>query len=341
MSSFVKMTKNPVTSIWEPAMWRDDYFGSHHYGVEFTDGVVYDPRQHKLETRDATEEEGQKLHEVIFGPESTDVECWACKNKQSHTYCSRQPEPSKSEEVSSLIDKTAREIIEKRSELIDSFFKAFLASQTEKMSELDIKEFMKTLTLVEQRSANGLEFSYSIKINTPQPKAKECEHTSLASQRKKYSNPEAICDICSKVFKLKPKEAEAKECHCGGKFIREGEKYCNKCGYCDGDCQLKKTEGWDVIFDNKWFQFEKVSKTLNEHRWYMKDYVQDLLFIEKSKSHQESVEAGTLKERRRCAFLVKQAFLDLPKYEKNFTTKKVSMLLIEILNRINLPSSDD
>lgn len=33
-------------------MWLDDYFGKHEYGVKFSDGEVFNPREHELETRD-------------------------------------------------------------------------------------------------------------------------------------------------------------------------------------------------------------------------------------------------------------------------------------------------
>lgn len=50
MSTFVKPTKNPKTGKFELATWHDDYFAHHHYGVEFEDGEVYDPREMELET---------------------------------------------------------------------------------------------------------------------------------------------------------------------------------------------------------------------------------------------------------------------------------------------------
>lgn len=52
MSSYYKDTKHPKTGKWQIAMWLDDYFGDHHYGVEFPDGKVYDPRETTLETRE-------------------------------------------------------------------------------------------------------------------------------------------------------------------------------------------------------------------------------------------------------------------------------------------------
>ena len=41
MSSFYKKTKHPVTGSIENALWVDDHFGRHKYGVEFPDGSVF------------------------------------------------------------------------------------------------------------------------------------------------------------------------------------------------------------------------------------------------------------------------------------------------------------
>lgn len=53
MSSFKKLTQNPLTKKWEMAWWIDDHFGSHLYGVKFPDGTIYNPEQVKLKTKDA------------------------------------------------------------------------------------------------------------------------------------------------------------------------------------------------------------------------------------------------------------------------------------------------
>lgn len=66
MSTYSRMTKHPVTGKWEKAVWRDDFFGKHQYGVQFAgDAETYDPRTVKLETRDWTEEEilAQQQHD--------------------------------------------------------------------------------------------------------------------------------------------------------------------------------------------------------------------------------------------------------------------------------------
>lgn len=54
MSSFQRLTKNPRTGYWQVAWWFDDYFGRHHYGVQFPDGAVYDPEQQQLETKESS-----------------------------------------------------------------------------------------------------------------------------------------------------------------------------------------------------------------------------------------------------------------------------------------------
>jgi hypothetical protein len=50
MSTFYRRTKNPVTDRFEDALWLDDYFGRHRYGVQFpSDGIVYQERGHEWE----------------------------------------------------------------------------------------------------------------------------------------------------------------------------------------------------------------------------------------------------------------------------------------------------
>lgn len=52
MSTYYKQTKNPATGKFEKAEWRDDYFGSHHYGVFFNNGSIIDPWKVELETEE-------------------------------------------------------------------------------------------------------------------------------------------------------------------------------------------------------------------------------------------------------------------------------------------------
>lgn len=59
MSTFIRRTKNPVTGRFEDAVWMDDYFGRHRYGVRFGDGQVYREGDHKWEFEDTQREEGR------------------------------------------------------------------------------------------------------------------------------------------------------------------------------------------------------------------------------------------------------------------------------------------
>lgn len=46
MSTYTATTRHPVTGDYEPAMWIDDYFDHHVYGVKFpSDGKVYPTEQ--------------------------------------------------------------------------------------------------------------------------------------------------------------------------------------------------------------------------------------------------------------------------------------------------------
>lgn len=61
MSTYIKKTKNPKTGEYEDAMWIDDYFGSHHYGVMFPDGAVFDPENAKAWPKIETSDEKTEL----------------------------------------------------------------------------------------------------------------------------------------------------------------------------------------------------------------------------------------------------------------------------------------
>jgi len=43
MSNFSAKTFHPITGAIEDAMWMDDYFAHHHYGIRFQDGEIFDP----------------------------------------------------------------------------------------------------------------------------------------------------------------------------------------------------------------------------------------------------------------------------------------------------------
>lgn len=54
MSNFYRRTKNPVTGRYEDALWLDDCFGRHRYGVRFeSDGALYQESDHQWEFQDA------------------------------------------------------------------------------------------------------------------------------------------------------------------------------------------------------------------------------------------------------------------------------------------------
>jgi hypothetical protein len=46
MSSFHRLTKNPASGEFENAIWIDDYYGRHRYGVQFPDGTIYRQSDH-------------------------------------------------------------------------------------------------------------------------------------------------------------------------------------------------------------------------------------------------------------------------------------------------------
>lgn len=52
MSTYAMSTKHPVTGRWEDAIWMDDFYGPHNYGVKFPSGEVFDPRVTECETRE-------------------------------------------------------------------------------------------------------------------------------------------------------------------------------------------------------------------------------------------------------------------------------------------------
>jgi len=41
MSHFHRRVRHPETGEFEDAVWLDDYFGRHRYGVRFPDGLIY------------------------------------------------------------------------------------------------------------------------------------------------------------------------------------------------------------------------------------------------------------------------------------------------------------
>lgn len=53
MSNYVRSSRHPLTGEWDDnAQWIDNAFGSHEYGVRFSDGEMFNPREHEIETRE-------------------------------------------------------------------------------------------------------------------------------------------------------------------------------------------------------------------------------------------------------------------------------------------------
>lgn len=52
MSSYIAVAINPRTGKEEEALFIDDYFGKHEYGVKFDDGNVYSPKDIPQLTKD-------------------------------------------------------------------------------------------------------------------------------------------------------------------------------------------------------------------------------------------------------------------------------------------------
>jgi len=57
MSTYYAFTRHPRTGEWLEAMWIDNYFGQHRYGVQFADGEVFDPTKVLMPTRKVEEAE--------------------------------------------------------------------------------------------------------------------------------------------------------------------------------------------------------------------------------------------------------------------------------------------
>lgn len=60
MSTFSRWTKNPISGDWEHALWIDDHFGHHNYGIRFTSGMTLDPRLHDLQSSSWPDECGSE-----------------------------------------------------------------------------------------------------------------------------------------------------------------------------------------------------------------------------------------------------------------------------------------
>jgi len=67
MSTYTKRVKHPITEKWEEAVFVDDMFGSHNYGVKFPDGSIFDLRDFpELETQTDAEPHIEKVISELF-----------------------------------------------------------------------------------------------------------------------------------------------------------------------------------------------------------------------------------------------------------------------------------
>lgn len=66
MASYIKNTKHPETNKYEPAVWLDDYYGQHRYGVKFEDGKVFNPDLTDLPTNNKQDFDFNKAWENII-----------------------------------------------------------------------------------------------------------------------------------------------------------------------------------------------------------------------------------------------------------------------------------
>lgn len=52
MSNYQRLTKHPETGEFQMAMWMDNYYGGHLYGVKFPSGKVFRASDYKWEFKD-------------------------------------------------------------------------------------------------------------------------------------------------------------------------------------------------------------------------------------------------------------------------------------------------
>ena len=62
MSTYFQITKHPATGKFEPAVWIDDFYAHHEYGVRFNDGRTYRPQG--LETKKTEDYTGQERLDI-------------------------------------------------------------------------------------------------------------------------------------------------------------------------------------------------------------------------------------------------------------------------------------
>lgn len=70
MSSFIRATKNPKSGEFEDAMWIDDLFGRHRYGVIFPS----DSRAAELDKMEGKSRWGEIARSIAYDPDLVHLE---------------------------------------------------------------------------------------------------------------------------------------------------------------------------------------------------------------------------------------------------------------------------
>ncbi len=148
MSTYMKMSKNPKNGKWEYATWRDDYFGSHHYGVEFKDGEVYDPEKTEIETKDAkpslpSEEVVIKAVEQANLSQLIQMEIWKWYDNRDNTIdvASKIIGMVREIEVVSLSISIKKDLIDRLEDIIELWFAVHDKTNKSFMTD-DFKKFV-------------------------------------------------------------------------------------------------------------------------------------------------------------------------------------------------------
>jgi hypothetical protein len=141
------MSKNPKTGKWEMATWRDDYFGQHHYGVEFPDGEIYDEEKIEIETRDRETFMSKEL--IIKATEEANLsqwiqmEIWKWYKKRDDTHNIASTIISKVREIEtiSLSISIKKEILDRLEDIIELWFAVHDKTNKSFMTD-DFKKFV-------------------------------------------------------------------------------------------------------------------------------------------------------------------------------------------------------
>lgn len=85
MSTYKALTKNPRTGNYEEATWIDDYFGNHHYGVQFEgEDMVYDVDKTDLPTKERPNTgRTRKVIQTGVLQQEVKITCYICEAQYS------------------------------------------------------------------------------------------------------------------------------------------------------------------------------------------------------------------------------------------------------------------